>query len=317
MQAVMRYEGDTIEHTPASAVDAGDVVVLTGDVALIATRDIAANEKGTLNAEGVFDVVKATGAIGAGDQVFWDAAGDPVSGTAGTGAAKGTGTVCMGFAVIAALSGDETVRVKLTAANVNSTTIAGAVTADSITGSDSSLGIVGKTAGPGGAVILAGGDGQSGSDNGGAVSVYGGNAAGLGTDGAVNIGTTNSGAINIGAASIQRNMAGVQNVTAGASTAAAGSTTADAGVLPAGTQAVYPTTAADGTKGVRMHASDKVTGRLVHIGNGVSNQVLKVYPASGGTINGAAADAAYSGGSGKGVIMYCLDSTANTWLAWG
>jgi len=105
-------------------------------------------------------------------------------------------------------------------------------------------------------------------------------------------------------------------VTPGASTAAAGSATGDAGVLPAGTSSVYPTTAADGTKGVRVDGADKVTGRMIFIGNGVSNQILKVYPPSGGTINGAAADAAFSSASGKGVIMVCLSSAANTWLAW-
>jgi hypothetical protein len=73
---------------------------------------------------------------------------------------------------------------------------------------------------------------------------------------------------------------------------------------------------ADDTKGVRVHVSDKVTGRLILIGNGVSNKILKVYPVSGGTINGAAADAAFSSASGKGVTIYCLDQTANTWLAW-
>jgi len=102
----------------------------------------------------------------------------------------------------------------------------------------------------------------------------------------------------------------------GASTAAAGSTTADAGVLPAATGLIYPTTAANGTTGVRIHANDKVTGRTLFIGNGVSNQILKVYPPSGGTINGAGADAAFSGASGKGVIISCLNSAANTWLAW-
>ena len=108
---------------------------------------------------------------------------------------------------------------------------------------------------------------------------------------------------------------GVCNRSIGASTAAAGTTTADAGVLPAGTAPVYPTVAADDTKGVRVHASDKVTGREIWIGNGVSNKVLKIYPPSGGTINGAAADAAFSSASGKGIRMLCLDSTANTWLA--
>lgn len=102
----------------------------------------------------------------------------------------------------------------------------------------------------------------------------------------------------------------------GASTAAAGSVTGDAGVLPAGKAVVYPTTAADDTKGVRVHASDKVTGRFIFVGNGVSNKILKVYPPTGGTINGAAADAAFSSASGKGVILVCLSQSANTWLAW-
>ena len=102
-----------------------------------------------------------------------------------------------------------------------------------------------------------------------------------------------------------------------ASTAAAGTTTGTATVLPStGTSRVYPTTAADGTKGVRLHANDKVTGRMIFIGNGVAAQILKVYPPTGGTINGAAADAAFSSASGKGVILFCLDATANTWLAW-
>lgn len=102
----------------------------------------------------------------------------------------------------------------------------------------------------------------------------------------------------------------------GASTAAAGSTTSDAGALPAATATVYPTTAADDTKGVVIHADDKVTGRLLFIGNGVSNKILKVYPPSGGTINGGSADAAFSSVSGAGVIVICLSATSNTWLAW-
>lgn len=99
---------------------------------------------------------------------------------------------------------------------------------------------------------------------------------------------------------------------ASASTAAAGSTTADAGVLPAATGAVYITSAADGTKGVRVHADDKVTERRLYIVNPVA-AVLKVYPPSGGTINAGAADAAFSSASGKGVILICTSASANTW----
>jgi hypothetical protein len=109
------------------------------------------------------------------------------------------------------------------------------------------------------------------------------------------------------------------NITAlaiGASTAAAGTTTSDAGGLPAGTASIYPTTAADGTKGVKINAADQTNGRVLYIGNGVSNQILKVYGPTGATINGAAADAAFSSVSGKGVIITCLNSSTNTWLAW-
>lgn len=127
------------------------------------------------------------------------------------------------------------------------------------------------------------------------------------TDGSVNVGQANvSAVVN----------SGVHTTSIGASTAAAGTTTSDATELPAGTANVYPTTGADGTKGVRIHASDKVTGRELKIGNGVSNQILKIYPPSGGTINGAAADAAFSSASGKGVIIVCLSDSSNTWLAW-
>ena len=108
---------------------------------------------------------------------------------------------------------------------------------------------------------------------------------------------------------------GTSGPTLGASTAAAGTTTADAGVLPSGA-GVYPTTAADDTKGVRIVAADKVTQRMLLIGNNVSNKILKVYPPTGGTINGAAANAAFSTVSGKGAVLYCTDATANTWLAW-
>ena len=38
---------------------------------------------------------------------------------------------------------------------------------------------------------------------------------------------------------------------------------ADAGALPAGTSSVYPTTGADDTKGVKVHATDKVTGKVI------------------------------------------------------
>lgn len=99
----------------------------------------------------------------------------------------------------------------------------------------------------------------------------------------------------------------------GASTAAAGTTTADATVLPAGTSRYYPVTGADDTKGVRISASDEVIGREIVIVNTVINKVLKVYPPSGGTINGAMADAAAATASGKS--MRLVNTAALTWYS--
>ncbi len=100
---------------------------------------------------------------------------------------------------------------------------------------------------------------------------------------------------------------------AGASTAALGSDSTGAAVLPSATGSFYPTTAADDTKGVRINAADRVDGKMLFIGNGVANKILKVYPPTGGTINGGVADAAYSSSSGRGVHLICLSSSSNTW----
>lgn len=99
----------------------------------------------------------------------------------------------------------------------------------------------------------------------------------------------------------------------GASTAAAGTTTTDAGVLPAGTSRYYPVTAADGPKGVRIHADDDVVGREIVIINTVNSAVLKVYPPTGGTINGGVADASLSTASGKSMRLVC--TAALTWYS--
>jgi predicted RecA/RadA family phage recombinase len=396
-------QGDVVDYTPGTAVTAGDVILL-GTIPCIAPADIAASALGSLAISGVWKVPQKAEIISAGDSVYWDATGNPVTGTTGSGAATGaTASVnYMGVAVKTTAATDSYVYVFLNAAK-RAATVGGAVTATDISGEDSTLAITGlagtgtnngglvsvtagasgdgatgtggaaslvggaaastngaggassvtggagkgnqaggaaavaggvggatgaggaasltggaggSASGTGGAVSVAGGAGTAGNANGGAVSVLGGNAHGSGTDGVANLGTSNTSAVNIAAASIPTSIVGPLNRTAGASTAAAGSTTADAGALPAGTAGVYPTTAADDSKGVVVNAADKVTGRMIFIGNGVSNKVLKVYAPSGGTINGGSADAAFSSVSGKGVIMYCLDSSANTWLAW-
>jgi len=76
-----------VDHTPGSAVSAGDVVVLA-DTVRIAHRDIAANELGALAAEGgVYEVPKAAGgstAIADGKKVYWDAGNSVITATAST-----------------------------------------------------------------------------------------------------------------------------------------------------------------------------------------------------------------------------------------
>lgn len=104
-----RYQSDDnqIDYTPGSAVTAGDVI-LVGTVVAIATSDIASGVLGSLAIEGVFKLPKITGAIAAGDPVYWDPVGSPVTGTASSGAASNTPGVnyLAGYAAVAAASGD-------------------------------------------------------------------------------------------------------------------------------------------------------------------------------------------------------------------
>ena len=78
--------GVTIDYTPGSAVSAGDVVV-QGNLVGVALQDIAANVKGALCIQGVFDWPKAvlsTSAITAGTRLYWDAGNEIVTETAGS-----------------------------------------------------------------------------------------------------------------------------------------------------------------------------------------------------------------------------------------
>ena len=84
-KAVFVQEGNQIDYTPAAAVAAGDVVEV-GNRVFVAKTPIAANTLGALATRGIFDVVKVSGAISAGDGIYWDNDGNPVGGTAGTGA---------------------------------------------------------------------------------------------------------------------------------------------------------------------------------------------------------------------------------------
>ncbi|MCP4248079.1 MAG: DUF2190 family protein [bacterium] len=106
--------GAKVDYTPGSAVGAGSVVVQSSLVGFAET-DIAANALGSLAVAGVFDVVKINGAITAGTALYWDAAGNPQGGVAGSGAITTTsadGDFC-GFAIAAATDTAEVVRLLL------------------------------------------------------------------------------------------------------------------------------------------------------------------------------------------------------------
>lgn len=115
MQAIYRAQGLTIDYTPGSDVEAGQVVVSSGFVG-IASRPIPANTLGALQASGVFEVVKAASeAISDRSPLYWDAAGNPQGGTAGTGCftAEPSGNTFAGYAVAAADANAERVMLLL------------------------------------------------------------------------------------------------------------------------------------------------------------------------------------------------------------
>ncbi len=63
--------GDTIVHTPASDIGAGDVVVLNNLIG-ISAMPIPANRAGVLTITGAFDISKSGESFNAGELLFWD-----------------------------------------------------------------------------------------------------------------------------------------------------------------------------------------------------------------------------------------------------
>lgn len=92
--------------------------------------------------------------------------------------------------------------------------------------------------------------------------------------------------------------------------AAAGSVQGDAAALSS-TKFLHQVTGADGTKGVILPATT-VAG-TTHWFLNTTAGVLKIYPATGGTINGAAANAALS--FLTGILPHlCYATAADTWI---
>lgn len=347
--AVLTYqsEGDSVDYTPGSAVAAGAVVVV-GTFPLVATSAIPAGKKGALAAKGVFKFPKTTDTFTAGDAVYWDVDGTPVTGDALSGAADSSSATgeLIGWAVEDAATGDSYVKVMLNPSK-RTATIAGSVTADDITGSDSamsvaglaaaqggSIGIVGGTSstsgnaggaitvtggvpgatGAGGAVTVAGGAGGSTSGTGGAVVVAGGaGTAGNANGGALTLrggaknGSGTDGAIAIGDSNTASVTFGKMPRIPTATVAAAGSAQGDAAAIVEGFTLV---SAADDTKGVLLPSA--VAGMICIVKSSVSNKILKVYPNTSDAINALSANAAISLASGPTIAAF-IAYDATTW----
>jgi predicted RecA/RadA family phage recombinase len=100
--------GNSIDHTPAAAVAAGEVIV-QGDLVGIAQLDVAAGQLGALALTGVFDIDKATGVgtgIAVGTKVYWDAANKQATSADGGGVNKYLGKVT-------ATAGDDATKVRV------------------------------------------------------------------------------------------------------------------------------------------------------------------------------------------------------------
>lgn len=330
LQAEFKYDNGTMSYyNSGSALTYGAVVVVGGVVGVVKdSGGIAAGAYGPIRIAGIIDFVADSTVWAQGDSIYWNPTGNPVGGTAGSGAATTTasGGYLIGPAALPKLTGGATGSVNNTSAQ-RTATIAGSMTASDITGSDSSLGIFGNTpatvtsaggavaitgaiggatsgnggpvsltggaatagnstggtitetggagqgsgaggsitskagqggdtgaggaatysggdggttSGTGGAYLAQGGAGTAGNANGGAASLLGGNAHGSGTDGVVNIGTSNTSAITIGASGILTRNAGYfqANGNAAVTATTGGGTT---GLIPAGASFVTVT----------------------------------------------------------------------------
>lgn len=243
--AVMVSQGDSVPYTPAnSGINyAGDIVLL-GAVVGICTDDINTNGQGALGGvwlSGVFTVPKDTSSGNAGDALYWNATGNPVVGTAGTGCFTTTasGNNLAGIAVPTPgqsgyLTGDATVRIKLQPQNSSGTT-GGVMTATSITGTSSTLPVQGLGAAQGGSASLIGGTSTTSANAGGAALITGGAPGATGVGGAVTIAGGAGGATSGagGAVSITGGVGTAGNAAGGAATLAggAGQGTANGGIL--------------------------------------------------------------------------------------
>lgn len=107
-------DGNVIPFTAGATTVSGQVVVV-GSIVGAATGNVANGAAGNLQVKGVVEIPAATAEITVGAAVYWDADGDPVGGTAGSGAATATasGNIMTGYAIAGKAAAGATVKVLL------------------------------------------------------------------------------------------------------------------------------------------------------------------------------------------------------------
>lgn len=111
---IRRGHAITYTNTGDATIESGTALMIES-VFGVTLVDIAAGESGQVATCAVYSVPKVTGAITQGALLYWDANGNPVGGTAGTGAlttTQGNG-VLAGVAWSAAAEADTHVDVQL------------------------------------------------------------------------------------------------------------------------------------------------------------------------------------------------------------
>jgi predicted RecA/RadA family phage recombinase len=97
--------GNQIKYVLSGTKSAGDVVVVEAGLAVLASGGVS-GETVMADVEGVFEIAKATGAIVAGDRLWWDAGNSNLTKTE-------LANKFAGIAYEAAASGDATVKISL------------------------------------------------------------------------------------------------------------------------------------------------------------------------------------------------------------
>ncbi len=224
-------KGNTIPYLWVSGTDYVGNVKLLGSIPMIWEAIDPYVAIGQLSPNGDWLVPKDTSTFAVGDSVYWNPTGSPVSGTVSTGAAtsNASGAYLMGVCVpspagetTGAATGDGFVSVLLTAAQ-RTTTLGGAVTADSVTGTGSTFPIAGFASTQGGSVNITGGASSTSANAGGAVALLGGAGGLTGAGGAITLtgaagGATsgNGGAVlSVGGAGTNGNATGGANTSTG------------------------------------------------------------------------------------------------------